>query len=264
MGVFKIIKASFAGLKHAVVCSAAVIGFGIGAAQAEESYLNEVILMASNYCPRGSVPADGQLLQISENSAVFSLMGTTFGGDSINTFGVPLLNAERRNDPRPFVGAGDPIWCMHVWATYPGRDTGTRNDTHHTGHLMPIVTNFCPTGYSRRADTGLPRNADRFGFNNPDKVFWCEAQPVSQLVQDGWEYYVGELFLIQSPSCPEGSRAANGDVLEVTREHHVIYSVIGNRYGGTLPSTFALPNMPAPVPGALWCFVTDGEYPSRP
>ena len=46
-----------------------------------DPFLAEVIMFAGNFAPRGWAFCDGQLLQISQYSAVFSLVGTTFGGD---------------------------------------------------------------------------------------------------------------------------------------------------------------------------------------
>ena len=45
--------------------------------------------MGSNFCPRGSAPLEGQLLAVSSNTALFSLLGTTYGGDGRTTFGLP-------------------------------------------------------------------------------------------------------------------------------------------------------------------------------
>ena len=56
-----------------------------------DAYLAEMTLMASNFCPRGTAIAQGQLLAISQNTALFSLVGTTYGGDGRTTFGLPDL-----------------------------------------------------------------------------------------------------------------------------------------------------------------------------
>jgi len=45
----------------------------------------------ASFCPRGTLPAEGQLLPISSNTALFSLLGTRFGGDGRTTFGLPDL-----------------------------------------------------------------------------------------------------------------------------------------------------------------------------
>ncbi len=53
--------------------------------------LGEIMLFAGNFAPRGWAFCDGQLLPISQNTALFSLLGTTYGGDGRSTFGLPDL-----------------------------------------------------------------------------------------------------------------------------------------------------------------------------
>ena len=54
-------------------------------------YLGEVRIFAFNFPPRGWVFCNGQIMAISQNQALFSLLGTTYGGDGIQTFAVPNL-----------------------------------------------------------------------------------------------------------------------------------------------------------------------------
>jgi microcystin-dependent protein len=56
-----------------------------------EPYLGEIMWTAGFYCPRGYLPADSQLLPISNYEALFSLLGTTYGGDGRTIFGLPDL-----------------------------------------------------------------------------------------------------------------------------------------------------------------------------
>lgn len=56
-----------------------------------DPFLGEIAMFAGNFPPRGWLTCDGQLLQISSNTALFSLLGTTFGGDGRVTFGLPDL-----------------------------------------------------------------------------------------------------------------------------------------------------------------------------
>ncbi|MFT5115091.1 MAG: microcystin-dependent protein [Parasphingorhabdus sp.] len=51
----------------------------------------QLMMVGAGSCPRGWVKADGQLIEIQSNSALFSLYGTTYGGDSRTIFGVPDL-----------------------------------------------------------------------------------------------------------------------------------------------------------------------------
>ena len=54
-------------------------------------YVGQLMLVGFNFCPRGWADANGQLLSIAQNSALFSLFGTTYGGNGRTTFGLPDL-----------------------------------------------------------------------------------------------------------------------------------------------------------------------------
>lgn len=56
-----------------------------------EAYIGEISLFGNNFCPRGTSEAAGQILSISSNTALFSLFGTTFGGNGTTTFALPDL-----------------------------------------------------------------------------------------------------------------------------------------------------------------------------
>jgi microcystin-dependent protein len=54
-------------------------------------FLSEIRIMSFNYAPKGWAPCNGQLLPINQNQALFSLLGTTYGGDGRINFGLPNL-----------------------------------------------------------------------------------------------------------------------------------------------------------------------------
>ncbi len=56
-----------------------------------DPFIGEVILFAGNFAPRGWAFCEGQLLSISSNQALFSILGTTYGGDGRSTFALPDL-----------------------------------------------------------------------------------------------------------------------------------------------------------------------------
>jgi len=56
-----------------------------------QPYVGEVRLVGFNFAPVGWAFCAGQLLSIAENDALYALLGTTFGGDGQNTFGLPDL-----------------------------------------------------------------------------------------------------------------------------------------------------------------------------
>jgi len=56
-----------------------------------EPFVGQIIMFGGNFAIRGWALCDGQLLAISQNDALFSLLGTTYGGDGRTTFGLPDL-----------------------------------------------------------------------------------------------------------------------------------------------------------------------------
>jgi len=85
-----------------------------------EPFLAQIILFGGNFAPRGWAFCNGQILQISQNSALFSLLGTTYGGDGRTTFGLPDL---RGRAPIHF-GTG-PGLSPHNLGTRGGSETNT-------------------------------------------------------------------------------------------------------------------------------------------
>src|SRR6187399_1257120 len=56
-----------------------------------EPFLAEIVMFAGNFAPRGWAFCQGQILAISQNTALFSLLGTTYGGNGQTTFALPDL-----------------------------------------------------------------------------------------------------------------------------------------------------------------------------
>jgi microcystin-dependent protein len=58
-----------------------------------EPFLSEIRIMSFVFAPKGWALCNGQLLPINQNQALFSLLGTNYGGDGIQTFGLPDLRS---------------------------------------------------------------------------------------------------------------------------------------------------------------------------
>ena len=56
-----------------------------------EPFIGQIMMFGGNFAPRGWALCDGQLLPIAQYSALFSILGTTYGGDGRTTFGLPDL-----------------------------------------------------------------------------------------------------------------------------------------------------------------------------
>ena len=69
----------------------AILSMGKANAQQVETFLGEIRMFAGNFAPTGWAFCQGQLLPIAQNQALFSLLGTTYGGDGRTTFALPDL-----------------------------------------------------------------------------------------------------------------------------------------------------------------------------
>jgi len=79
-----------------------------------EPFIGQIVLFPYNFAPRYWMSCEGQLLPIASNTALFSLLGTTFGGDGQTTFALPDL---RGKEPGPGVGH-----YIALNGIYPSRD----------------------------------------------------------------------------------------------------------------------------------------------
>ncbi|CAA0103103.1 Uncharacterised protein [BD1-7 clade bacterium] len=62
-----------------------------GCGPVSTTYLGTVCWTASSFCPQGYSPAEGQILQVSANAALYSLLGATYGGNAVTSFALPDL-----------------------------------------------------------------------------------------------------------------------------------------------------------------------------
>lgn len=62
-----------------------------------QPFIGSIMLFAGNFAVRGYAKCDGQLMSIAQNDALFALIGTTYGGDGVNTFALPDLRGRIGN-----------------------------------------------------------------------------------------------------------------------------------------------------------------------
>ncbi len=98
-----------------------------------EPFLGEIRMVGFNFAPRGWAFCDGQLLQISSNSALFSLFGTTYGGDGRTTFALPDLRGRYAMHP----GSG-PGLSTYSLGQRGGTETNTIAVNQMPSHNHPI------------------------------------------------------------------------------------------------------------------------------
>ncbi|MCI4668307.1 MAG: tail fiber protein [Bacteroidia bacterium] len=72
-----------------------------------EPFIGQITMFGGNFAPRGWALCDGQLLSISSNTALFSILGTTYGGDGRTTFALPDLRGRLAMHPGNGPGLSD-------------------------------------------------------------------------------------------------------------------------------------------------------------
>src|SRR5829696_3602278 len=135
-----------------------------------EPYIGEIFMSGFNFPPRGYATCQGQILSIAQNTALFSLLGTTYGGNGQTTFALPDLRGRLPIHP----GQGPSLSSYSL-----GQQAGTENITllstqmpahTHTaqavlhasslaaGDTLP-TGNYLADGNSYRSDTNTAMNA---------------------------------------------------------------------------------------------------------
>ena len=106
---------------------------------ASDPYIGSICMFGGNFAIRGYAKAEGQLLSISQNTALFSILGTTYGGDGRTTFGLPDLRG------RTPIGAGNGPGLSSIrLGEEGGSETVTlsvNNLPAHTHSISTTVTN---------------------------------------------------------------------------------------------------------------------------
>jgi microcystin-dependent protein len=108
-----------------------------------EVFIGTIMPVAFNYAPAGWAMCDGRLLSIAQNSALFALLGTTYGGNGQTTFGLPDLRG------RTLVGMGSapgmtPVMLGQIWGSenttvnVSGSAAVTIDAAHLPKHTHPV------------------------------------------------------------------------------------------------------------------------------
>jgi len=94
-----------------------------------DPFVAEIRIFCFNFAPRGWAWCDGQLMPLSQNTALFSLLGTTYGGDGKSTFALPDLQGRAPMHP----GQG-PGLSLHDLGETGGSETVTLLESEIPSH----------------------------------------------------------------------------------------------------------------------------------
>lgn len=135
-----------------------------------DPFLGQITCFGFNFAPRGWMLAQGQLLPISQNQALFSLLGTTYGGNGQTTFALPNLQG------RVVIGAGQaPGLTPHTLGEMGGTETTTLTVNQLPAHTHTVA----PVGSTADASSISP--AGKAPASKARTTLYADATPGTNL-----------------------------------------------------------------------------------
>jgi microcystin-dependent protein len=213
---------------------------GIFPPQASGSdFIGEVMPFAGNFVPTDYLPADGRLLQIADYNALFSLIGTFYGGDGMTTFALPDLRG------RTIIGAssaplgpslGETIGSPSVSLSNSQAPDGVSNTVQPFDNREPSLA----LNYVIALEGIFPSQGG--GSVDPNT-------PI-----------LGQVMAFAGNFAPRGWAFCNGQLLSIS-QNTALFALLGTTYGGDGQTTFALPNLSGRTVIGTGSGVTIGSHP---
>lgn len=139
-----------------------------------EPFLGQMIMFGGNFAPRGWAYCEGQLLPISQNTALFSILGTTYGGDGRTTFALPDLRG--RSPIQHGTGPGLPTFRLGQRGGNENTTLTVNNIPSHDHQIM--VTNSLATTDAAKGNYLAKRTSGDdliYDTVSPDKALGANA-----------------------------------------------------------------------------------------
>lgn len=190
-------------------------------------YIASARTFAGNFAPSQTAQMQGQLLAISQNTALFSLLGTNFGGNGQTTFALPDLRG------RTIIGPGQgPGLSDRLIGDQPGSNTVTLTLDQMPAHSHGINV---PPG-----QTGITGGSQPFDNMQP-------SLGMTYMIATGGIFQAGDPFIGQVAAfggnfAPNGWLPADGRLVDIDK-FNALFNLIGTTYGGDGQTSFALPDL---------------------
>lgn len=203
-----------------------------------DAYLGTLCLFGGNFTIRGYASAQGQLLPISSNTALFSLYGTTYGGDGRTTFALPDLRG--RSPIGQGTGPGLDSIALGQRGGSPTHTLSVLEMPSHSHNAATTVVNTSDTSASSAALRALAAGADT---NNPTGGVLANSPRRENIYNSG---------------TPNVDMSADAIVLDVQVSVSSTATTTVFPDGGS--RSF---NIRSPYLGMNWLVATQGIFPSR-
>lgn len=136
-----------------------------------EPFIAEIKIFAGNFAPRGYAFCDGQLLPVAQNTALFSLIGTTYGGDGRTTTALPNLKGRA-----PMHAGRGPGLSQRRLGQNGGEETAVLNENQMPQHSHLVHAGNAPaSSFIADSNSSITRSVGGFAYNDDS------SQPLSPL-----------------------------------------------------------------------------------
>ncbi len=222
------------GLTYAIATQGTYGSCGAGA-----SCLGEIGAFDYNFLPGGWLPTDGRLLPIAQNAALFSILGTTYGGDGRTTFALPDLQGRTAIG----MGTGAGLSTRNL-GDKTGSETVTLTEAQLPNHTHTVPSNQTgATGSNQPVNNVQPSLALTYAIatqgNYPTRDGNGSSCFDAACIGQVGLFAFNESFLTDFVP---GWLPANGQLLQIS-SNTTLFSILGTTYGGDGRTTFALPDL---------------------
>ena len=245
----------------------------------QDPFVGQIALFAFNFAPRGWLPCTGQLLPISQNVALYSVIGSAYGGDGKSTFALPDYRSIQPHGLQ---------YCIALQGIYPEHGGGIAA----VGELALLPYTFVPAGWMNCAGQLLPVDDNQLLFQLLGTRFGGDGEttfglpnltstppPPSPAAAAGSSLYFISLFgtfdvltgflaavqLLPFEAPPRGWAACAGQLLPIA-QNQALFSLLGTTFGGDGKTTFGLPDLrqQAVPAGTQYCICVSAPPPLAP
>lgn len=141
-----------------------------------EPFIGSIVMFAGNFAPRGWALCNGQLLSISQNTALFSILGTTYGGNGQTTFALPDLRGRV-----PLQAGQGPGLSSYNLGQQGGNETVTLTTPQMPTHNHSVLANNADANTNTATGNALANSNGSFSGDSVTVNSYTNASPNTPL-----------------------------------------------------------------------------------
>ncbi|MGH9841957.1 MAG: phage tail protein [Blastocatellia bacterium] len=227
-----------------------------------EQFMAEIRICSFNFPPRGWAACDGQLLPINQFQAIYSLLGTMYGGNGTTNFALPDLRGRAPihigngltdgnrggEEAHTLIQAETPSHSHKVTGTTNGPDQASPAGNYWAAVTESIYSSAPPDAGMNGAAVGTAggsqphENMPPFLVLNYVIALTGIYPPKTKKENTMADQFLAEIRIFAGKFAPYGWAMCDGQTLDI-RQNTALFSLLGPTYGGDGKDNFALPDL---------------------